>query len=72
MQASKKYGVPSRTLYDKLKKRGILTANMQKLLQQEKQKLTNSETEAKKPSEAGQKDCVWKRIVGEIQKSQYS
>ena len=34
LQASRKYGVPSRTLYDKVKKMGILTANMQKQLQQ--------------------------------------
>lgn len=43
LQASRKYGVPSRTLYDKVKKMGILTANMQKQLQQKK----NSETPAK-------------------------
>jgi len=30
LQASRKYGVPSRTLYDKVKKMGILTANMKK------------------------------------------
>lgn len=36
LQASRKYGVPSRTLYDKVKKMGILTANMQKQLQQKK------------------------------------
>ena len=34
LQASRKYGVPSRTLYDKVKKMGILTANIQKQLQQ--------------------------------------
>ena len=34
LQASRKYGVPSLTLYDKVKKMGILTANMQKQLQQ--------------------------------------
>ena len=43
LQASRKYGVPSRTLYDKVKKMGILTANMQKQLQQKK----NSETPSK-------------------------
>jgi len=43
LQASRKYGVPSRTLYDKVKKMGILTANMQKQLQQKK----NTETPAK-------------------------
>ena len=43
LQASRKYGVPSRTLYDKVKKMGILTANMQKQLQQKK----NTETTAK-------------------------
>jgi len=43
LQASRKYGVPSRTLYDKVKKMGILTANMQKQLQQKKA----SEVEAK-------------------------
>lgn len=36
LQASRKYGVPSRTLYDKVKKMGILTANMQKQIQQKK------------------------------------
>ena len=41
LQASRKYGVPSRTLYDKVKKMGILTANMQKQLQQ-KNKSTDS------------------------------
>jgi len=36
LQASRKYGVPSRTLYDKVKKMGILTPNMQKQQQQKK------------------------------------
>jgi len=43
LQASRKYGVPSRTLYDKVKKMGILTANMQKQLQQKR----NTEQEQK-------------------------
>ena len=43
LQASRKYGVPSRTLYDKVKKMGIMTANMQKQLQM-KNKGTGSET----------------------------
>jgi len=42
LQASRKYGVPSRTLYDKVKKMGIMTANMQKQLQM-KNKGTGSE-----------------------------
>lgn len=41
LQASRKYGVPSRTLYDKVKKMGILTANMQKQIQQKKASPTN-------------------------------
>jgi len=36
LQASRKYGVPSRTLYDKVKKMGIQTANMQKQAQQKR------------------------------------
>lgn len=49
LQASRKYGVPSRTLYDKVKKMGILTANMQKQLQQKK----NSEAEQKAVNGSG-------------------
>jgi len=41
LQASRKYGVPSRTLYDKVKKMGILTANMQKQIQQKHQSPKN-------------------------------
>ena len=44
LQASRKYGVPSRTLYDKVKKMGILTANMQKQLQQKKESGSNNGT----------------------------
>ena len=47
LQASRKYGVPSRTLYDKVKKMGILTANMQKQLQQKKDSGSNNSTPSK-------------------------
>lgn len=43
LQASRKYGVPSRTLYDKVKKMGILTANMQKQIQQQKNQSPKSD-----------------------------
>jgi len=42
LQASRKYGIPSRTLYDKVKKMGIPTANMQRI---EKQKQAASATQ---------------------------
>ena len=43
LQASRKYGVPSRTLYDKVKKMGIMTANMQKQLQMKNKGGSSSE-----------------------------
>ena len=54
LQASRKYGVPSRTLYDKVKKMGILTANMQKQLQQKKDTDKNNAHILSRPDNNGQ------------------
>ena len=50
LQASRKYGVPSRTLYDKVKKMGILTANMQKQLQQKNKSSDSTPQKQPEPS----------------------
>ena len=57
-QASRKWGVPSRTLYDKVKKMGIMTANMQKQLEQKGKKEKGSNSENNTPSKSDNQDFV--------------
>lgn len=56
LQASRKWGVPSRTLYDKVKKMGIMTANMQKQLEQKGKKDRGSNSENNTPSKSDSTD----------------
>ena len=58
LQASRKWGVPSRTLYDKVKKMGIMTANMQKQLEQKGKKGNGTNSENNTPSKSDNQDFV--------------